>query len=282
MKKIFNFILLIGSLALWGCDNFDEDEYKTFQSSELTESTEITAFQNHQVVLLEDYTGWGCVNCPAAAAKINELQAKYGNKLIAMGVHAGTFAKPGKSNNFQDFRTIYGEKWNTLFGITSYPSGLINRLSFGSSKIVGKDDWDSKINETLNYTDYKMNINLGAEKKDSYILVSAQYQILKDINNSLSANVLVIEDGIKGVQLNSDAAYGNVPKITDYVFNHVLRTNGQIDLSLGENFSANDALTKNYKINIDSSWNLAKCKVVVFVANTENGEVVQCNEVTIK
>jgi hypothetical protein len=47
-----------------------------------------------QKVLLEDYTGFRCGNCPEAHERAQELQARYPGRVILMSVHAGFFARP--------------------------------------------------------------------------------------------------------------------------------------------------------------------------------------------
>ena len=55
-------------------------------------------------VLLEDYTGHTCQNCPAAAAIAHNQEAVYNGKLIVLAVHAGYYALPGTGEfcRFQD------------------------------------------------------------------------------------------------------------------------------------------------------------------------------------
>ena len=281
MKILRYLALSILPLAFFSCDNFEENEYIVFPESETAETTPITKEQNQQTVLLEDYTGWKCVNCPAAAVLLTELQSKYGEKLMAMSVHAGSFAAPGKSNNNLDLRTEYGERWNTEFGLSGYPIGVINRLNSGSSssKAVQKDDWDARVEALLSSTEHLMNINLGSEIKNDSVLVSVQCSVLKNIDYNTFISLVVLEDGIIGVQLNSDQSN---PEIKDYVFNHVLRTNGIIDYSLLQSATAGQSVQKNYKIKIDGSWNIDNCKVLVFVTNSQTGEVIQSNEIKIK
>ena len=43
-------------------------------------------------ILLEDYTGHKCGNCPRAAEKAEELKAIYDDQLVSIAVHAGFFA----------------------------------------------------------------------------------------------------------------------------------------------------------------------------------------------
>ena len=45
-------------------------------------------------VLIEEYTGVQCVNCPAGAALIDGMKQQYGSRLVPIAVHAGGFAFP--------------------------------------------------------------------------------------------------------------------------------------------------------------------------------------------
>jgi len=93
-------------------------------------------------VLLEDYTGHLCVNCPEAAVIAHNLEGLYGGKLIVMAVHAGMFAAPSATGDFTaDYTTPAGDTWNNEFGITSNPNGMVNRKDFGSGIVLGKDAW---------------------------------------------------------------------------------------------------------------------------------------------
>ena len=46
----------------------------------------------YRKVLVEDYTGHKCGNCPAAALKLLHLDTTYEDKVIPLAVHAGFFA----------------------------------------------------------------------------------------------------------------------------------------------------------------------------------------------
>ncbi|MBO6117237.1 MAG: Omp28-related outer membrane protein [Bacteroidales bacterium] len=281
MKILRYLTLAVLPFVFFACDNMDENEYLIYPEGETPETAPITKTQNSQAVLLEDYTGWQCTNCPAAAALLNDLSDKYGENLVAMSVHAGGFAKPAPANNNVDFRTSYGEKWNTDFGLSSYPVGVINRKKSGTEFSVKKDEWDARVSELLSSTEHVMNIDLGAVKKDGYFVVSTRITALKEISRTTLISVAVLESGIKGIQKNMDPNYGDTPIIENYTFNHVLRTNGRIDLLLRDNFSANQIHEKNYRIDIDPSWNTDNCKIIVFVTDAETGEVIQANETDI-
>ena len=285
MKKIIYSLLLVLPLFWVGCDKIEDDEMLVYPQGQTSENTFITDTVSEQRVLLEDYTGWKCVNCPRAAAKATELISKYGEKLIVMAVHSTAFASPSASNNNVDFRTEYGEKWATDFGCTSLPTGIINRTKIGDAYTIGDANWDSEIQNSIDSKQHIMDINLGVKYKaeNKQILVSTENVFLKDVSYPTLINVVLLESGIIGVQLNSNPDYGTTPKILDYVFNHVLRKNALIDYSLSlVPASTGTKISKNYLIDVDSSiQNINNCKIVVFVTNANTKEVVQVNEIDL-
>ncbi|MDD2192393.1 MAG: Omp28-related outer membrane protein [Bacteroidales bacterium] len=280
MKKILYSLLLIIPLLWVSCDTIEDDAKLVMQKGETTDTTPITVRSSKQRVLLEDFTGWRCTNCPAAAEKATELISKYGDKLVVMGVHATSFAKPSAENNNVDFRTEFGDKWATDFGCTSLPAGMINRTKVGSGYKVETPDWDINIQNALATKEHIMDINLGAvhRQADNMILVSCENEFLKDYASPTLISILVLESGIIGVQKSNET-----PIIEDYVFNHVLRKNGLVDFSLSvKPVSKNEIIYKNYLVKVDSDiQDITKCSVVVFVTNAETKEIIQVNTIEL-
>lgn len=75
-----------------------------------------------KTVLIKDFTGARCVNCPAAAEYAHNLQHQLGeDHVIIMSVHAGYLAQP--LGQFPDFLTDEGTEWynnhdsNPLFSV---------------------------------------------------------------------------------------------------------------------------------------------------------------------
>ena len=70
-------------------------------------------------VLIEDYTGHTCPNCPDAARQLEAIQDFYGDQVIGMAIHIGkAFAMPypsSQSPKFQyEFRTKWGEEYDNF------------------------------------------------------------------------------------------------------------------------------------------------------------------------
>ena len=85
MKRINTIILvLLGIVLFTSCDKVPLNERLIY-----VEPPEVG-----RAVLIEDYTGQYCVNCPRATEEIERLVEEYGDSVvIAVAIHSGPFSK---------------------------------------------------------------------------------------------------------------------------------------------------------------------------------------------
>ncbi|MDV7402453.1 hypothetical protein RZS08_64120, partial [Arthrospira platensis SPKY1] len=69
-------------------------------------------------MLIEEFTGVRCVQCPAGSADIETYLAIHGEQLIAVSIHAGGFSFPF-DESVHDFRTEEGEALNSFLDAVS-------------------------------------------------------------------------------------------------------------------------------------------------------------------
>ena len=122
----------------------DGSTYEILQAAEqgMTES----AYKEHtRVVLLEEFTGHLCVNCPEATKLSNDLKETYGNKLLLLAIHAGDLAEPSTAPYDNDLRTTAGTSIYNYFAPIGVPTGMVNRTEFGGSVVLFKDSWEPAI-----------------------------------------------------------------------------------------------------------------------------------------
>jgi thiol-disulfide isomerase/thioredoxin len=272
MRKILNTILVISSLIFASCENYDENERLIPIIGETDLTTPITKQQSEQAILVEDFTGWNCPNCPGGTEVLETEMGKYGERLVVSAVHTGSFARPSSENNNLDFRTPYGDELKQTFNITSYPAILINRRA---TAITSIGDWATKIAEKMASTSHNFNISLGAEiLEGKNILVSAKIDVLKTVDSELSLTLYVTESGIEGIQ-NVESEHQL------YTFKHVLRENPLKDMPLANSFKQGDVIEKNYLITGSDKWVKENCAVVVMITDNATGEVLQVNEIEL-
>ncbi len=219
-------------------------------------------------VLLEDYTGHKCPNCPAAAAIARSQEAFYHGKLIGLAVHAGYYAIPGSGEFAADFRSAAGEEWNTDFLISAYPSGMINRKEFNGHQILGSEEWVTDIAAIIDQPpDLNMLILSNTYDSISRKVNSVIYsQFRQSLAGSYNITVCVVENNIISAQDSLSTIIHN------YVFNNVLR--GSVNGTYGEVLtnSVDPSLTYlgRFSIPINTSWVAENCWILAFVSKNEN------------
>lgn len=271
LKKVLA-ALFFAPVIFTACDEYEADEILVkLTARETQDTTPITQSQDELAILIEDFTGWNCPNCPEGTSILNSLKETYGERLIVSAVHQGSFAKPKAENNNLDLRTPYGDELGNRFNLKSWPQAVINR-KIGP---LGRGNWETKIQECFANSEHLMNISLGAENTQQGLLVSMQVEAVKDVNEALMVTLFITESDIHGVQNNQGTM------IEDYSFQHVLRDNPIVDMPLATTgLKGGDKVSKNYYFTLDKSLNLNNCAVVAFVSNSA-GEVLQVNEIEI-
>ena len=257
MNRIFSNISIAaaGVLMLTACDNInDDDRY-----------IEVDKVEAARVVLIEDFTGQNCVNCPAAPEVLEQLQEQYPGEVIAVSIHAGGF---GLSKDRTDFSMDYvglmtedGNYYNDQWGINSWPAGVINRRG-GATEY---DKWASLVREELARP---TELNITMRSGETYGKISTEITLEPGENVTGKLFVWVIESGIVARQRNNEGL------IRDYVHNNVYRAtltglDGQaVDLRAGghQTFSFETDVVYNEH----ERWNPANLSIVAFVAD-ENG-----------
>jgi hypothetical protein len=235
-------------------------------------------------VLLEDYTGHQCVNCPGAAQIIHDIKESYEENLIVIGVHAGSLAKLLSPPCTYNFTTSTGDIWCDYFGIENqgYPNGLINRKERNGSLIISPNNWATAIEEQL------------ALPAEAEITLSSNYNSTsKEIEVAFSTNIsspvqgekyyltiVVTEDSIIKPQKNNNPNLGATPVILDYVHMHVLRLSITGEWGLKINPDIIDSRTLKITIPDGSDIIPEHCNVVAFISDSSR-QVLQAEEVKV-
>ena len=295
MNRIISIFTLILSIFIFSCDKV---KYPIVQKATVVGSNFITktnsSVSSTKKMLLEDYTGARCPNCPDAAKTATTLLVTYPTDLIVIAVHAGNFAKPFGNYINQDFRSVAGDTWNGVsagFGIGSYPTGLINRKDYGTGLQIAHTNWSSVLN--IAKTD-PLVVKLDVTTKYDSTVKSLNVDVIASFKKVYSKNVMIsvvlTEDGIKGLQDDQGV------EIPEYDFEHMLR--GAVNGDWGESLkttpiAVNDTVKKsfsNFSLNglvytpttkpiVVNDKNIS---VVVFAYDAITREVLQVEKIKIR
>ncbi len=252
----------------------------------------IAKIEGNRKVLVEDYTGHKCGNCPAAADTLSYLENKYAGKIIPLAIHAGFFAAVSSSYP-TDLRSTVGNAYDTEFGISSAgnPNGLINRVGYGSGGFIKAYTlWESEIVQMLTTAaKFEIKINNSFTSSNNNLNTAITVKSLANNSGHYKLVVLLTEDSIIAEQLDY-RLQGNQVR-SNYEFNHVLR--GAINSTWGDQiFSSgaviNDSIVKSYtNYTINNNYNPAKCHVIAYVYDADPSsptyyEVLQVEEKYVK
>ncbi len=272
-------VLLLLGIIVAGCDKI-EPPYKEGGGGQVTDDT--------RKILLEDYTGHTCVNCPAGARLGHELVHLYNGKVIMIGIHAGYFAEPKSAPFNTDYRTEAGTAWDNYFGISAAgnPMGMVNRVSKQGAYNVTSANWATAVGQAAeNKADISLEIKTTYNSSSRSLKVDLEAKALKALDSRLMIVACIIEDSIVSAQRNNDPNIGS-PTIPDYTHRHVLR--GSINTPWGEELAAagqaaaNASFTKSYTHSLNSDFNEKHVSVVAFIYDDTSKEVIQVEEKAIQ
>jgi thiol-disulfide isomerase/thioredoxin len=250
-------------------------------------------------VLIEDFTGHKCGNCPCAAKEAINLANLYNGRVIVVGTHVTFFATVNQSGKYTyDFRTQTGDELESHFGIQGLPIGFVNRTAYNNSVKLSHTEWSSAINSILDKDGTPgidtlpppiiVEIDPSYNSSSRTVTTDINLEYLEAGNNNHSVVLYVVEDSITNWQLfyaqcsPTSVAYDE----QNYVHRHVLR--GSVNGTWGEQVSANTTIpvgtkiTKTYTKVLDPSWNDKHIYLVAFVHDNVTKEVLQVEEIHLK
>ncbi len=255
MKKIFT--LIIVAMAL----NLNAQQFVS------------TTPQNRNVVI-EEFTGINCPNCPDGHVVANNIVNAYPDRVWAVNIHAGSYAPM----YYPNFNTTDGTAIYYGFNVTGFPQAVVNRSTdYG----LGRTDWATHTNQQMGQI-AECNVGgqvvINTEARTATITVEVYY-----VSNSASStnylNVIMLEDDIVGPQANghtNPSQYIN----GQYHHNHVFRD--AVTSTWGDAISpttAGSLISKTYTYNIPetvgtpngTSVNINNVSFLVFVTEQYQG-----------
>ncbi len=291
MKKVVVFILAI--MFFIACDKVKQPNQNPGAISNCTLSAPVvktnTATSGFRKILVEDYTGHRCGNCPRAAEKLEALELQYKDSVVGMAVHAGTqFAPPKLPEYPDDFRTDAGTDWDTYFGPSAagLPKGMINRTQ---PYVQAWQSWDGLVKTNLHKPQtVKMDITTYFDVSALLLNVDVKATFKSAFANDIKLVLAITEDSIPGHQTDYNPPSWAIvigDEVTNYVFNNLLR--GSVNSSWGELLKAkpiavNDTITKKTTCCKVTCANTKNVNLVAFVYDDVTKEVLQAEKIKLK
>ena len=261
-------------LTLSACDEIDEQD--RFQKVEFASGGESggegggegTGF-GAKNVLIEDFTGQLCNNCPLATNTISTLQETFGHdRVIPVAIHGGnlTLAAPTGLAN------AIGNTYTAERGVSSKPKGEVDR----TGQLLDQEKWGTTVLERIAMTAHvKLGVENIAFDADSREL-SFNVNAAADLTGAQGLlQVWLTESHIHTYQKTPDPnrfpQYPASGNDHNYEHNHVLRA--CVSAKDGDALSlvAGGSDTRAYKYKLESDWVADNMSVIVIAYNAAEG-----------
>lgn len=288
MKKIFLPVITVVLLAA-GCDYVDVPTQTG--SSGGGGGNGVT-----RRVLIEDFTGHTCPNCPGAAVTLHNIQDLYPGQVMGIAVHAGWFAEPcpphplpagATAGSFsEDLRCATGNDYDLVYGLSaSPPVGMVNHLGYPGNVAKSQGSWAGLVDSLLQtpaVADLEFDtVIYNSGTRDLNVTMTGKF--IDAQNGTFNVAIMLVEDSLTGWQINGTTY------IPDYVFMHLLRDCINTPGSIAGTEVATGAIVANSTFtwvmpaayNVSASYNASHCKLIAYVYNTTTKEVLQAAEVEL-
>ena len=232
-------------MMLAGCDHIAEEDRLIYVKPEPAK----------RIVLLEDFTGQRCPNCPLATDLIEQLQETYGDALVAVGIHGGPLGFAGTAK-VVGLATPTGDEYYNHWQLEYQPVGVINR----QNKPLKYSDWAAAVKEELQKpAPLWLDGNAVVVDGDIQVTIEAQGT---DGTVTGKLQVWLLEDSITALQIMPDGKANQ-----QYLHNHVFRL--AVNGTWGEDFSIEEGKigTRTMTLPLQPLWKPENLSIVAFVYN---------------
>lgn len=294
MKNIL-FVALAAIFALISCDKVENPfpatiatalDYSLYPGGDSIAytATEWPTFSTNpnlsRNVLIEDFTGHQCNNCPSAADTAENLHSDYPNSVFVASIHSG----PGGLQAFQETNPEYPIDWTNESGLEigehlgSIPGTVFWGNPYGSiSRVNGgpESEWRGFTQTTL-ASPLEANVQavLNYYPSTRGIFLHSEVELINtSLPDSLYTVVYLIEDSIVGKQKMPDNSTNY-----NYVHREVMRgtvSSGWKGRKLTSAELDDGKYYFNYSYELPAQYEASNMHLLIYVRNASTEEIYQ-------
>lgn len=237
-----------------------------------------------RMVLLEEFTGASCPNCPDGHRVVHKIDSLYQKDFVTYSLHHGTLAKPVTTGD-PDFRLEESATIASTFGSNAMPTALIDRTKNNNNNFIfGRNEWMTLVQNRL-LVPVKQNIVLSvrqdANNQKYYLTIEVEF--LEETTNSTSYTVVMAEDGIIADQIQGSII---LPKYNHKGVSRKFYTGATGSILNKPTGSAVYEKGRVYKKEIElttnPSWKVDKLYVAVHLTDEASKEVLQAAKIKVQ
>ena len=220
-----------------------------------------------KTVLIKDFTGARCVNCPAAAEHAHNLQHQLDeDHIFILSVHAGFQAQP--MGSFPDFLTNEGTEWYNNHD--SNPLFTVDHVALTEGNTLNDAQIDAPVAAALlEEQSFEIRLTPRYDEASRQLNVEVNAYALVDLDGQFYITACLVEDHIVGWQTTP----GGVDK--EYDFRNVFR--GTLNGAYGDVFEDShvdfgDTFYFSYSTEINADYNADECYLMVYIYDKNQGD----------
>ena len=228
-------------------------------------------------VVLEEFTGIYCGFCPQGHQVAHDIDIANPGRVIVIGIHSSdTYSEPNPGSGHPDFRTQWGASLQSMSGLTGFPSGMVNRVSFpnyAQGKAMGRTYWEDASNEILNSGD-TADANIGArslwDESTRQLSIDVEVYYHKEQNLFNRLTIALTESKVFGYQGGGSS---------NYEHNHILRelitgvSSGSWTGEKIDDITAGEWKTIHIDYTVDPSIDIDNCELGIFLTEFSNSNI---------
>lgn len=235
-----------------------------------------------KIVLIEEFTGVRCPNCPQGHDIIANIKSANPNKVVSVSLHPINSLGAPYSFSVQDFRSPKAQSLFDYLGqIGLEPAAGIDRKIFGgeSKILLDKNKWTNYVNQELTATtpvNIMLDKSYDSTNRELTIVVELHYTSAVTEQNKVT--VMLLESDIVTAQLDGteiDTFYNHKDIMRDVI------SDTQGDL-LTATLEQGRVIRKVYKKVLDALWKPENMFILAYVHEFQNSKVVyQAKEIHV-
>lgn len=233
----------LAAIGLASCDSVSEPD--RFVPAEIIPQRSI---------LIEEFTGQECTNCPDGHAEIKNITASLGDSVVPVCIHASGLAI---DEIWGGYKTATGEEYFKAVGGPAIPAAVIN-MQTSPLQVTA---WGSTINRLI-MTPTPFTVKASSSFDNLEMNVDVDFSAGVDYQGKLM--VWLVENNLIGYQLD----HGK--EIDDYDHNHVFRAALTSDI-WGEpvDLEAHSPQHLSFKYTVPAYWDKDNLYIVAFLYNND-------------
>ena len=280
----FFFLLFIGSCS---------EDIPAFSKKSLEQIGDTTYIEttiptpDRKQVVMEEFTGVNCVNCPQGSQLIKNIVQTFPGQIIEIGLHSA-FLSETHSTSKQDLRTAEAEQLSQYFIDPGYkPAAAIDRFVFDSnnpSVQYDRNSWLTYVGQRVaQVAPVNVLVTTLYNTNTRELTATVETHFTKVVTGKIKLTVLLAEDSIETSQLDA----GNVIR-EKYIHRNVQRSflTPYDGLPLSNDAEPGRVYRRSFKTTLPLApveWQASKMHVIAFLHRFEGSkEVLQGAEVAVQ